>query len=66
MKVATYQGIVEDGQIKFPEATKLPERARVYVVVTETEVVPGLHPRSPRLADPEPAGYFTKEVTEEP
>jgi hypothetical protein len=50
MKVATYEAIVENGQVKLPEAVRLPEGARVYVVVPGVEEVPCLHIRSPRLA----------------
>lgn len=33
MKVATFEGIVENGQIKLPEDVHVPERTRVYVVI---------------------------------
>ena len=45
---------------------QLPERARVYVVVPGVEEAPWFHIASPRLARPEPAVDFVKEVTEEP
>ncbi len=66
MKVATYEGIVENGQIKFSEAPRLPEHAKVYVVVAGVEEISGSHMRSPRLAQSERAGDFAKEVIEEP
>jgi hypothetical protein len=65
MKLATYEGTVEDGQIKLAEAVRLPEHAKVYVVVTGVEEVPNFHVRSPRLAQPDRADDFTKEVSEE-
>ena len=37
MKIATYEAVVEDGRIKFSETVQLPERAKVYVVVTGVE-----------------------------
>jgi hypothetical protein len=66
MKVTTYEATVEDGQIKLSEAVRLPEHATVYVVVPGVEGVPGFHVGSPRLAQPERAADFTKEVVEEP
>ncbi len=66
MKVTTYEATIENGQIKLSEAVSLPERARVYVVVPDVEEVSGFHVRSPRLARPERAADFTKEVAEEP
>jgi len=66
MKVSTFEATVENGQIKLTEAVRLPEHARVYVVVPGVDEVPRYHIRSPRLANPEQAADFTKEVTEEP
>ncbi len=65
MKVATYEAVVENGQIKFSEPVRLPERAKVYVVVTGVEEVPCFHVVSPRLAQPGRADDFAKEVMEE-
>jgi hypothetical protein len=75
MSFATYQGIVENNQIRLPEGVVLPEQATVYVVVPEATpeppvVVleprkpgqPPLRIRSPRLAHPEQAADFVKEV----
>ena len=33
MRTTTYEGTVENGQIKLPEAVHLPEHTRVFVVV---------------------------------
>ncbi|MFO0889219.1 MAG: hypothetical protein U0790_08775 [Isosphaeraceae bacterium] len=66
MKVATYEATVENGQIRLPEAVRLPEHAKVYVVVPGVEEVPQFRIVSPRLARPELAPDFVKEVTEEP
>ncbi len=66
MKVTTYEGTVENGQIQLSEAVRLPEHARVYVVVPGVEEVPRFHVGSPHLAQPERAGDFAKEVVEEP
>ena len=48
------------------EAVELPESAKVYVVVPGVEEAPRFHIASPRLARPERAVDFVKEVTEEP
>jgi hypothetical protein len=66
MKVVTYEATVENGQIRLTEPVRLPERAKVYVVVPGVEDVPRYHIASPRLARPERAVDFVKEVTEEP
>lgn len=65
MRVTTVEGTVENGQVKLPADVCLPEHAKVYVVC------PGLEERampylgSPRLARPEQAADFEKEVSEE-
>ena len=66
MKVTTYEATVENGQIKLSEPVRLPEDLKVYVVVPGVEEVPRFHVASPRLARPERAVDFVKEVTEEP
>jgi hypothetical protein len=65
MKIATYEATVENGQIKLSEPVRLPERAKVYVVVPGVEEGPRFHLASPRLARPEQAVDFVKEVTRE-
>ena len=65
MKLATYEATVEDGRIKLSEAVKLPEHAKVYVIVPEVEETPRFRVGSPRLARPGDAAAFTKEVAEE-
>lgn len=65
MKVATYEAVVENGQIKLLDAPSLPENARVYVVVTGVEDVRPFRAGGPRLARPEQASDFVKEVTPE-
>lgn len=37
MGVRTFEGIVEQGQIRLPAAVRLPERAKVFVVVPDIE-----------------------------
>lgn len=66
MKVATYEATVENGQIRLTQPVNLPEQTKVYVVVPGVPDVPRYHIASPRLARPESAADFVKEVTEEP
>lgn len=65
MKVTTIEATVENGQIKLSEPVRLPENAKVYVVVPGIEERPRFHLASPRLARPEQAADFAKEVSEE-
>ncbi len=66
MKVATYEGVVEGGQVKLPADLRLPERTKVYVVVPDVEAATTAYVASPRLVRPEQAIDFEKEVLEEP
>ena len=61
----TYEATVENGQIKLPGAVHLPEHTKVFVVVPGVEVVPASRINSPRLAHPEQASDFVKEVLKE-
>jgi hypothetical protein len=66
MRVATFEGFVEDGRIRLSGNERLPDKTRVYVVVPEPEAAPALaYIRSPRLARPEQAVLFVKEVVED-
>ena len=65
MGVRTFEGIVEQGQIRLPATVRLPEKAKVYVVVPDVEVRTVAYIGSPRLVHPEQAADFKKEVTEE-
>ena len=66
MRVTTFEGIVEKGQIRLPATVRLPERAKVYVVIPDLEVQTVVYIGSPRLVYPEQAADFQKEVVEEP
>ena len=37
MSVTTYQGIVENGQVRLARNVRLPENAKVYVIVPDIE-----------------------------
>ena len=63
MKVATFEAVVENGQIRLPGSVHLPEKAKVYVVIPG--VPSAAYIGSPRLAHPEQASDFEKEVVEE-
>jgi hypothetical protein len=66
MKITTYEAIVENGQIKLSESVRLPEHAKVYIVVPGVEETTQLHMRSPCLAQPGRAIDFAMDVAEEP
>jgi hypothetical protein len=65
MKTVTYEATVENGQIKLPAAVHLPDHTKVFVVVPGVEVVPPTRINSPRLAHPQQASDFVKEVVKE-
>jgi hypothetical protein len=65
MKGTTYEGIVQNGNVRLPDGIHLPEMTKVYVVVPDVEPQRIAHLRSPRLAHPEQAIDFKKEVIEE-
>ena len=66
MNVATFEGVVENGQIHLPADVRLPDNTRVFVVVPGMQVQPVGHLLSPRLAHPEEAVDFRMEVVTEP
>ncbi len=71
MTVKTYQGIVEKGKILLREGAQLPERATVYVIVTDEALpvtIDGEKPvqiLSPHFVRREDAVHFKLTVTEE-
>ncbi|MEW6751258.1 MAG: hypothetical protein AB1505_09810 [Candidatus Latescibacterota bacterium] len=66
MPVPTYEGIVENGLIRLNEGVRLPEKAKVYVVVPGAAVPAGEHLRSPRLTNSRDAADFAKTIVEGP
>ncbi len=62
--VRTFEGRVEDGQIRLRGNIALPDETRVYVVVPEMADDQPVRIRSPRHVHPEQAGDFVKEVLE--
>jgi hypothetical protein len=65
MSVTTIEAVVENGQIRLPSSVRLPERAKVYVLIPDVEVSPTSYVGSPRLAHPEQIADFQKAVIEE-
>lgn len=65
MSIKTIEAIVENGHIRLPSPLNLPEKARVYVLVPDNAATSVSYVGSPRLANPEQAADFQKEVTEE-
>jgi hypothetical protein len=64
MPVLTLEGVVENGQIQLKTNIHLPDKTKVYVVIPDFETKKEVHLFSPRLAHPEQAADFKKEVVE--
>lgn len=65
MSVTTFEGVVENGQVRLPASICLPEKAKVFVVIPNAVIPLPAHIASPRLAHPEQAKEFKMEVIEE-
>ena len=65
MQVTAFEGFIEDGQIRLKANVTLPEKTKVYVVIPDFETEEVIHVYTPRLAHPEQAADFTKEVIKE-
>ena len=65
MGAATFEGVVEQGQIKLNSDVRLPDGTKVFIVVPDIEIEEtGVHLHSPRLARPEQAADFKMEIVE--
>ena len=67
MPMTAWEGIVENGRIRLREDVALPENTRVFVIIDGTAgagAVPAANVRSPRLARPEQAPDFRKQIVE--
>jgi hypothetical protein len=62
MNVATFEGIVENGQVKLPENVRVPDHTKVYVVIPGIGQPISARLMSPRLARPEQVQDFKKTV----
>jgi len=64
-KLATYEGVVENGHVTLPPDADIPERTHVYVLVPDADAHGPDKVMSPRLAHPEQAKDFELEVIED-
>lgn len=64
MSVATFEGIVEEGQIRLKTKVRSPDNTKAYVVVPGLQIEHVAHIVSPRLAHPEQAADFQMEIVE--
>ncbi len=62
MAISTFEGIVENGQIRLPDQIQLPENTKVYVLIPDFETVSPASVASPRLVNPAQAADFVKEI----
>jgi hypothetical protein len=64
-KLATFEGVVENGHVTLPPDAQIPEKTRVYVLVPDAEGrrIPRI--ASPRLVHPEQAKDFELIVIED-
>jgi len=65
MTVVTYEGIVEKGKIRLKAGVKLPENAKVYVVVADLQLdeKKAIRMLTPRLANRKQAADFKMTMT---
>ena len=59
--VIAIEGIVENGKVSLPADVRLPEHAKVYIVVPGSESLPLVRVASPRLANRAQASHFKLE-----
>lgn len=63
MSVATFEGVVEGGQIKLTGGVRLPDHTGVYVIVPAGQPANNAHSASPRLINPALEQEFVMEVS---
>lgn len=64
MSATPIEGIVENGRIRVLGDVMLPENAHVYIILSTPQTMPLKRILSPRLAHPEQASDFVKQVLE--
>ena len=64
MGIVTFEGVVEHGQIRLKPSIRLPEKAKVYVIIPDIQIEREARIFSPRLAHPAQAADFELEVIE--
>jgi hypothetical protein len=64
-KLATYEGVVENGHVTLPPNADIPDKTRVYVLVPDVDTQRIPYIASPRLVHPDQAKDFVKEIIED-
>jgi hypothetical protein len=66
MTIVTYEGVVEKGKIRLKSGVKLPENAKVYVIIPDLQMDEKrvIRMLTPRLANRKQAADFQMTVTE--
>ncbi len=65
MTITTYEGVVEKGKIRLKMSVRLPEKAKVYVIVPDLQVEKTAKLLTPRLVNPKQAKDFKMEISED-
>jgi hypothetical protein len=60
----TFEGKVENGQIRLPDDVRLPENTKVYVVLSDSGNAKQSRVHSPRLKYPAQSADFAKQIVE--
>lgn len=64
MSVTTFECVVENGKIRLPADVRLPEKAKVYVIIPNGVISAPAYIASPRLVHPDQAKEFNLEMLE--
>jgi hypothetical protein len=62
--IFTFEGKVENGQIRLPDELRLPENTKVYVVLSDSGNGKQARVRSPRLKYSAQSADFAKQIVE--
>ncbi|MBV6450535.1 MAG: hypothetical protein MHPDNHAH_01259 [Anaerolineales bacterium] len=62
MALTTYEGVVEKGKIRLKTGVRLPENAKVYVIVPEVQAKKSVRVQTPRLLHRKQASDFKMKV----
>jgi hypothetical protein len=65
MTITTYEGVVEKGKIRLKMGIRLPEKAKVYVVVPDLQIEKTARVLTPRLVNPAQARDFKMDISED-
>lgn len=64
-KLATYEGVVENGHVTLPPEADIPDNTRVYVLVPDAGALRTHKIMSPRLAHQEQAKDFELQIIDD-